>query len=123
LQSRSSILINSLLLFINKSIFTVGTPISLPLYLFISSLKQNLKRGFLINYLEIKGLKIQLIFNKNIIKPKDNKKYIKETVNTIVILYAKQRYNYKDNVLIYLKASLSRTIKIKPTKIIKLLYN
>jgi len=33
-----------------------GTPINLPLYLLISFLKQNPKRKFLVNYLEIGGL-------------------------------------------------------------------
>ena len=32
---------------------------------------------------------MELIFNKNIIKPEDNKKYIKEAVNTIAMLYIK----------------------------------
>ena len=47
------------------------------------------------------------MFNKNIIKPGDNKEYIKEAVDTIVMLRVKQGYNYKDNVLAYLKASLN----------------
>ena len=47
------------------------------------------------------------MFNKNVIKLGDNKEYIKEAANTIVILYIKQGYNYKDNVLAYLKASLN----------------
>ena len=47
------------------------------------------------------------MFNKNVIKPGDNKEYIKETTNTIAILRAKRGYNYKDNVLAYLKASLN----------------
>ena len=45
--------------------------------------------GFTVNYLEVEGLGVQLIFNKNVIKPGDNKEYIKEAVNTIVILYTK----------------------------------
>jgi len=77
------------LLFINKSIFIARTPISLPLYLLIFSLKQNPKRGFIVNYSAIKGLGIYSIFNKNIIKLKDNKKYIKKAINTIVMLCAK----------------------------------
>ena len=48
-----------------------------------------------------------LIFNKNVIKLGDNKEYIKEAVDTIVMLRVKQGYNYKDNVLAYLKASLN----------------
>jgi len=42
-----------------------------------------------VNYLKVKGLKVQLIFNKNVIKLKDNKEYIKETIDIIVILYTK----------------------------------
>ena len=48
-----------------------------------------------------------LIFNKNIIKLGDNKEYIKEAVDTIVVLCVKQGCNYKNNVPIYLKASLN----------------
>ena len=47
------------------------------------------------------------MFNKNVIKPGDNKEYIKEAVDAIVILRVKRGYNYKDNVLAYLKASLN----------------
>ena len=47
------------------------------------------------------------MFNKNIIKLGDNKEYIKEAVDTIVILHIKRGYNYKDNMLAYLKASLN----------------
>ena len=61
------------------------------------------------------------MFNKNVIKLGDNKEYIKEAANTIAILRAKRGCNCKDNVLAYLKASLNRTTKIKPTKVIKLL--
>ena len=82
-------LVNSPLLFINKSIFIARTLIGLPLYLLISSLKQNLNIGFIITYLKIGGLKVQLIFNKNIIKLGDNKEYIKKAINIMVILYTK----------------------------------
>ena len=75
----------------------------------------------MVTYLEVGGLGVELIFNKNIIKLEDNKEYIKEAANTIVILYIKQGYNYKDDVLAYLKASLNQTTKIKQTEIIKLL--
>ena len=61
------------------------------------------------------------MFNKNVIKLGDDEEYIKEAANTIVILCIKWGYNYKDNVLAYLKASLNQTTKIKPTKVIKLL--
>ena len=73
--------------------------------------------------MEVGGLGVELIFNKNVIKPGDNKEYIKEAVDVIVILYVKRGYNYKDNVLVYFKASLNRTIKIKLIEIIKLLCN
>ena len=66
---------------------------------------------------------MELIFNKNIIKLRDNKEYIKEAINTIVILYIKRGCNYKNNILVYFKASLNQITKIKLTKIIKLLYS
>jgi len=71
--------------------------------------------------LEIGGLEIELIFNENVIKPRDNEEYIKEAVDIIVILYVKREYNCKNNVLVYFKASLNWTTKIKLTKIIKFL--
>ena len=64
-----------------------------------------------------------LIFNKNVIKLKYNKEYIKEAVDTIAILCIKQGYNCKDNIPTYFKASLNQTTKIKPIKVIKLLYS
>ena len=75
----------------------------------------------MVTYLEIEGLGVKLIFNKNIIKPGDNKEYIKETINAIAMLHIKRGCDYKNNILIYFKASLNRTTKIKLTKIIKLL--
>jgi len=109
--------------FINKSILIARTPISSPLRLLVSSLKRNLRRGLTVAYPEVGGLGVELIFNKNVIKPRDNKEYIKETINIMAILCLKQGYNYKDNVLAYLKASLNQTTKIKLTKVIKLLYS
>ena len=50
---------------------------------------------------------MELIFNKNVIKPGNNIEYIKEAINTIVVLYTKQGYNYKDNEPAYFKASLN----------------
>jgi hypothetical protein len=47
------------------------------------------------------------MFNKNVIKLGDNKEYIKKAVDAMAILHAKQGYNYKDNILTYLKASLN----------------
>ena len=64
---------------------------------------------------------MELIFNKDILKLGNNIEYIKEAVDTIAMLYIKQGYNYKGNVLAYLKTSLNWTTKIKLTKIIKLL--
>ena len=66
---------------------------------------------------------MELLFNKNIIKLGDDEEYINKTINAIAILYIKQKYNYKDNVLVYFKTSLNWTTKIKLTKIIKLLYS
>jgi hypothetical protein len=47
------------------------------------------------------------MFNKNVIKLGDNEEYIKEAVDTIAMLRVKWGYNYKDNILAYLKASLN----------------
>jgi len=47
------------------------------------------------------------MFNENVIKLGDNKEYIKEAVNTIMIFCIKQKYNYKDNILAYFKVSLN----------------
>ena len=43
----------------------------------------------MVTYLKVKGLRVKLIFNKNIIKLEDNIKYIKEIIDIIVILYIK----------------------------------
>ena len=43
----------------------------------------------MVAYLEVGGLGVELIFNKNIIKLGDNKEYIKEAIDTIVILRVK----------------------------------
>ena len=81
--------VNSPLLSINKSILTAGTPISLPLQLPVSSLRRNLKKGLIITHLKVGGLRVKLMFNKNVIKPGDNIEYIKEAADTIAILQAK----------------------------------
>ena len=117
------ILVDSPLLFINKSILVARMPASLPLQLLISSLKKNLRRGLIVTYPEIKGLGVELIFNKNIIELGDNKEYIKKAINTVAMLHAKQGCDYKDNILVHFKAFLNRTTKIKLTEIIKLLYS
>ena len=83
------ILVDLPLLSINKSIFITGTPASLFLWLLISSLRRNLRRGLIIAYPEVKGLGVELIFNKNVIEPGDNIEYIKEAVDAIAILRAK----------------------------------
>jgi hypothetical protein len=83
------ILVDLPLLSINKSILIARTPISLPLRLLVSSLRRNLRRGLIVACLEVGGLGVELIFNKNVIKLGDNKEYIKEAVDTIAILYIK----------------------------------
>ena len=45
--------------------------------------------GFIVAYLIVKELGVQLIFNKNTIKLGDNKEYIKKAINIIVILCIK----------------------------------
>ena len=82
-------LVNSSLSSINKSIFVAKTPAGLPPQLLISSSRRNLKRGLTVAHLEIGGLGVELIFNKNIIKPEDNKEYIKKAINAIAMLYIK----------------------------------
>jgi hypothetical protein len=95
------------LLSINKSIIIARTPISSPPRLLVSSLRRNLRRGLIVTYLEVGGLGVELIFNKNVIKLGDDKEYIKEAVDIVVILRVKRGYNYKDNILAYLKVSLN----------------
>ena len=95
------------LLSINKSILIARTPVSSPLWLLVSSLRRNLRRGLTVAYLEVGGLGVELIFNKNVIKLGDNKEYIKEAVDAVVMLRIKRGYNYKDNIPAYLKASLN----------------
>ena len=77
------------LLSINESILIARTPISSPPRLLVSSLRRNLRRGLIVTYLEVEGLGVELIFNKNVIKLEDNKEYIKEAANIIAILYIK----------------------------------
>ena len=43
----------------------------------------------MVTYLDIGGLGVELIFNKNIIKLGDNKEYIKEAVDTMAMLRVK----------------------------------
>jgi len=60
----------------------------LPLRLLVSSLRRNLRRGLIVAYLEVGGLGVELIFNKNV-KLGDNKEYIKEAIDIIAILRVK----------------------------------
>ena len=83
------------------------TPISSSPWLLVSSLRRNLRRGLIVTYLEVGGLGVELMFNKNVIKLGDDKEYIKEAANAMAILRVKRGYNYKDNILAYLKASLN----------------
>ena len=95
------------LLSINESILMAKTPIGLPLRLLVSFLRRNLRRGLIVAYLKVRGLGVELMFNKNVIKLGDNKEYIKEAVDAVAMLRVKRGYNYKDNVPAYLKASLN----------------
>ena len=74
---------------INKSILTAGTPVSSPLWLLVSFSRRNLKRGLIVAYLKVGGLKVELMFNKNVIKLGNNKEYIKKAADVIIILYIK----------------------------------
>jgi hypothetical protein len=82
-------LVDSPLLSINESILIAGTPISSPPRLLVSSLRRNPRRGLTVAYLEVGGLGVELLFNKNVIKLGDNKEYIKEAADTIAILRVK----------------------------------
>ena len=82
-------------------------PSGLPLCLLAPSLKRNPRVGLTVTYLEVGGLGIQLIFNENIIKPGDNKEYIKEAANIIVIFHTKRGCDCKGDILVYLKISLN----------------
>ncbi len=81
--------VDSPLLSINKSILVAGMLASLPLWLPVSSLRRNLKRGLTITYLEVGGLGVELMFDENVIKLGDDVEYIKEAVDAVVILYVK----------------------------------
>jgi len=47
------------------------------------------------------------MFDENVIKLGDNKEYIEEAADVVAILCVKRGYNYKDNILAYLKVSLN----------------
>jgi hypothetical protein len=55
----------------------------------VSLLRRNPKRGLIVAYLEVGGLGVESLFNKNVIKLGDNKEYIKEAANTMAILRIK----------------------------------
>ena len=114
-------LVDSPLFFINKSILVAEIPIGLPPQLLIFFSRRNLRRGLIVTYPEIKRLGVELLFNKNVIKLKDDKEYIKEAIDIIAILHTKQGCDCKDNIPVHFKVFLNRTTKIKLTKIIKLL--
>ena len=61
------------------------------------------------------------MFDEDVLKLGDDVEYIKEAADAVAMLRAKRGYNCKDDVPAYLKTSLNRTTKIKPTEIIKLL--
>ena len=50
---------------------------------------------------------MELIFNKDVLKPGDNIEYIKEAIDTIAMLFIKRGCNYKGNMPAYLKTSLN----------------
>ena len=77
------------LLSINESILVARTPISSPPRLLVLSLRRNLRRGLIVTYPEVGGLGVELIFNKDVLKPGDNVEYIKEAADAIAILRAK----------------------------------
>ena len=59
------------------------------LRLLVSSLRRNLRRGLIVTYLEVGGLGVELIFNKDVLKLGDNIEYIKEAIDVVAMLYTK----------------------------------
>ena len=43
----------------------------------------------MVTYPEVGGLGVELIFNKDILKPGDDIEYIEEAIDTVAMLYAK----------------------------------
>jgi len=43
----------------------------------------------MVAYPEVGGLGVELLFNKNVIKPGNNKEYIKKAADAMAILYIK----------------------------------
>ena len=64
-------------------------PAGLPLWLLVSSSRRNPRRGLTITHPEVGGLEVESLFNKNIIKLRDDKEYIKEAIDAIAILRVK----------------------------------
>ena len=100
-------LVDSPLLSINKSILVAKTPASSPPRLLIFSSRKNLKKGLTVTHPEIGGLGVELIFNKNVIKLKDDEEYIKEAADVMAMLRTKRECDCKDNILVHLKVSLN----------------
>jgi len=67
----------------------VGMLVGLPLWLLVLSLRRNLRRGLMVTHLEVGGLGVELMFDKNIIELGDNIEYIKKAVSAVIILRAK----------------------------------
>ena len=65
------------------------TPVGLPLWLPISFLKRNLRRGLTVTHPEVKGLGVESLFNKNVIELGDDEEYIKKAIDAMAILHAK----------------------------------
>ena len=63
--------------------------------------------GLTVSYLEVGGLGVQSMFDKNVIKLGDNKEYIEEAADAVAMLRAKWGCDYKGDVLAYLKVSLN----------------
>ena len=61
----------------------------------------------MVTYPEVGGLGVELMFNKDVLKPGDDVEYIEEAADAVAILCIKRGYNYKGNVLAYLKISLN----------------
>ena len=120
-QQGSPMSVDSPLSSINESILAAGTPVGSPPRLPVSSSRRNPRRGLTVAHPEVGGLGVESMFDENVIEPGDDEEYIEEAADAVAILRAKRGCDCKDDVPAYLKASLNRTTKIEPTKVIKLL--
>jgi len=77
------------LLSINESILVAGMPVGLPLQLLVLSSRRNPKRRLIVTYPKVRGLRVELIFNENVIELGDDVEYIKEAASAVMILRAK----------------------------------